>query len=351
MQQPVTGFNSHLRQLIILLVLLALIYLSILELHTFFPGLLGAITLYIISRGTYFQLVYHRKWGPRWTAFFFLIFYFLILAALAYITIALLEKQAAPLFNNPSAMLQKATDAISKAQDKAGVVLISSDTISELERKISVTIPMLVNSSVNLFINLVLLLFLLYYMLVHSKEMENFLQQILPLKKTNINLLASETKILVKASALGIPLISLIQGATATLGYLIFGVKDVALWGFLTGMFAFFPIIGTMAIWVPLVLIMFVSGNTVNATGLFFYSLVVTGNIDYVARITIMKKWGQIHPTVTVLGIIVGLGLFGFIGLIFGPLLVNYIILIFKIYLNEFVTQPIPATQKKLPDS
>jgi predicted PurR-regulated permease PerM len=38
-----------------------------------------------------------------------------------------------------------------------------------------------------------------------------------------------------------------------------------------------------------------------------------------------------------VLGVIVGLGLFGFIGLVFGPLLVSYIIVLFKIYMNEFV--------------
>lgn len=40
---------------------------------------------------------------------------------------------------------------------------------------------------------------------------------------------------------------------------------------------------------------------------------------------------------ITVLGVIVGLGVFGFIGLVFGPLLVNYIIVLFKIYMNEFV--------------
>jgi predicted PurR-regulated permease PerM len=62
----------------------------------------------------------------------------------------------------------------------------------------------------------------------------------------------------------------------------------------------------------------------------------VTGNVDYVARITIMRRIGDVHPVITVLGVLVGLGLFGFIGLIFGPLLVNYIIVLTKIYMNEF---------------
>jgi predicted PurR-regulated permease PerM len=45
---------------------------------------------------------------------------------------------------------------------------------------------------------------------------------------------------------------------------------------------------------------------------------------------------------VTILGVLVGLGLFGFIGLVFGPLLISYIILLFDIYMNEFVDTPKP---------
>jgi predicted PurR-regulated permease PerM len=47
-----------------------------------------------------------------------------------------------------------------------------------------------------------------------------------------------------------------------------------------------------------------------------------------------------VHPVITVLGVLIGLGLFGFIGLIFGPLLVSYIVVLFRIYMNEFTTVP-----------
>jgi predicted PurR-regulated permease PerM len=52
---------------------------------------------------------------------------------------------------------------------------------------------------------------------------------------------------------------------------------------------------------------------------------------------------GNVHPMITVLGVIVGLKLFGFMGLIFGPLLVSYFIILIKIYLNEFAA-PTPST-------
>lgn len=334
-----TGINSQLKQVMILFLLLLMVYLSIKELYVFFPGLLGALTLYILSRNSYFQLIYHRKWKKGRTAGLYLFGYFLLLALLIYITFILLEKKVHPFLNDPAFMLTKAKNAIYDVQQQTGITFISEDTMSDLQRRLSDFLPQLVNDTANLVLNLALLLFVLYYMLVHGKEMETFLSHILPLKKTNIELLAAETKRLVKASALGIPLISVIQGVTATVGYIIFGVNEYVLWGFLTGVFAFFPVVGTMIIWVPLVIFMYASGDTWNATGLLLYSFIITGNIDYLSRITILKRLGHVHPMITVLGVIVGLGLFGFIGLIFGPLLVNYIILLFRIYISEFITE------------
>jgi predicted PurR-regulated permease PerM len=162
-------------------------------------------------------------------------------------------------------------------------------------------------------------------------------ENVIPLEQHSVETLAKETKNLVRANAIGIPLISIIQGIFATIGYWIFGLSEFGLWGFLTGVFAFFPMVGTMLIWLPLVIYQYSQGQTWQATGLLIYSLVVTGNVDYLARITLMKKIGDVHPLVTILGVIVGLGLFGFMGFIFGPLLLSYLILMVRIYTSEFV--------------
>jgi len=60
--------------------------------------------------------------------------------------------------------------------------------------------------------------------------------------------------------------------------------------------------------------------------------------VDYLARLKLMKYMGDVHPLITVLGVIVGLNLFGFMGLIFGPLLISYFLILVKIYINEFDT-------------
>jgi predicted PurR-regulated permease PerM len=330
------NFNERIKQVLLVGLILLLIYLSIREMKVFMPGLLGAVTLYILSRGSYFQLVYSKKWKKGRAALLFMFYYLLLLGVPIFMAITLVSPKLNQVLSDPTALIGNIKQGVLQIQQKAGVSFISEQSLSSSLDKVVAFIPSLLNSTANLIGNLILMLFMLYYMLYHGSEMERTLFRIIPLKDENTSILATETKKMVKANALGIPLISIIQGLTATLGYAIFGVKDFALWGFLTGLFAFFPIVGTMIVWVPLVIYMFAVGDTWNATALTFYSVIVTGNIDYVSRITIMRKMGNVHPVITVLGVIVGLGLFGFIGLIFGPLVVNYIILLFKIYISEF---------------
>jgi predicted PurR-regulated permease PerM len=330
-------FNNRIKQILLLASLILLIWIAIKELFFCMPGLLGAVTLYILSRASYFQLVYKKKWKKGRAAWLFLIYYLLLLGIPIYLAVTLISPKINAVLNDPGSTIDSIKQAVLQVQDKIGIEITSQQALSDSLNKITAFLPSLLNSTANLLTNLIIMLFFLYYMLYHGSEMEKTLFRIIPLKDTNTTMLAAETKKLVKANALSIPLISIIQGMTATLGYFIFGVHEWALWGFLTGVFAFFPVVGTMIVWIPLVIYTYTTGHPGMALGLALYSLIVTGNVDYISRITIMRKLGNVHPVITVLGVLVGLGLFGFIGLIFGPLLVNYIIVLFKIYMNEFV--------------
>ncbi len=341
-------FNNRVKQVLLLFLIILLIYLSLRELALFLPGILGAITLYILSRGNYFQLVYNKKWKKGRAAGFYIIYYLILLGIPVFLAITLISPKINSFLSDPSATIETIKQSVAQVQQKIGITIASEQSLSGSLDKLTAIIPSLLNSTAMLLANLATMLFFLYYMLYYSSEMEKTLFRIIPLKDDNTSMLATETKKIVKANAFGIPLISIIQGLTATLGYFIFGVKEWALWGFLTGVFAFFPIVGTMLVWVPLVVYTYATGNSGSAFGLLLYSVIVTGNIDYVARITIMRKLGDVHPIITVLGVIIGLGLFGFVGLIFGPLLVNYIILLFKIYMNEFIDKDAIKAQSDL---
>ncbi len=330
------SFNDRLRQLLLMALIILLGFILIGELYLFLPGLMGGVTVYIICRESYFRLIYQRKWKKGWTALLFIFISLVIIAIPFYMAVKMISPKINEVINNQDTLITGLKDFSAKFEKSSGFQLLSDENTRSLTQKISALIPKLLNSTASILTNLIMMFFLLYYLLVNGGEVEKYLNKIIPLKPGNIDKLASETKLMIKANALGIPIICIVQGAFAALGYFIFGIKDWGMWGFITGVFAFFPLVGTMIVWVPLVISLYSTGNTWTATGLTIYSIVVTGNVDYITRLGLLKKMGNVHPMITVLGVIAGLGLFGFMGLIFGPLLVSYFIILVKIYLNEF---------------
>ena len=66
-----------------------------------------------------------------------------------------------------------------------------------------------------------------------------------------------------------------------------------------------------------------------------------------VFRFILQKKMANVHPLITILGVILGLQNFGLPGIIFGPLLISYFILLLKIYSEEFKKENNPAFEIK----
>ncbi|QRR00545.1 AI-2E family transporter [Dyadobacter sandarakinus] len=329
-------FNNRVRQVYFLLFVTLIGIIIFLELYIFFPGFLGAVTLYILSRKWYFKLTVGRKWKKGLTALLFILAFVICVAAPVYLSFQLLYNKLNILFKDPQQIEAFAKSVSSQIQQWTGQELVTKDLTGNIQKSLTTFVPRLLNSSATIMGNFFMILFLAFFMFVNGVEMEKTLQEYIPLRQQNIDRLADETNMMVRASAIGIPVISIIQGLCAAVGYWIFGVKDVVLLGFMTGIFAFFPVVGTAVIWLPLVIFLFSSGESGKAIGLAIYSVVVTGNIDYVARITLLKKIGDIHPITTILGLIVGLKLFGFWGFIFGPLLISYFLLLIRIYRSEF---------------
>jgi predicted PurR-regulated permease PerM len=331
-----SDFNNRVRQVLLLVFVLALVLLLVFELYQFFPGFLGAITLYIVARDRYLRLVNEKHWKPSLTALMFMGIFLVCIGIPIYFAIDILSSRVTAAINNQQQVVTGLRSISGQVYRWTGQELFTDLNIQNIQKKAADLIPSFLNSTLMMLANIVMLLFLAYFMFTCSALMEKTIQNFIPLRSKNIHLLAAETKNMIKANAIGIPLISIIQGLFALLGYWIFGVKDYVLWGFMTGLFAFFPVVGTMLIWVPLVVYVYSTGNSFNGTGLLIYSLIITGNVDYLARITLLKKIGNVHPITTVLGVIVGLQLFGFWGFIFGPLLISYSLLLIKIYSNEF---------------
>jgi len=336
-----TSFNNHLRQIILLGIIILIGVLLLKHFYIFLPGVLGAITLYILSRKTYFFLIEKKKWRPGWTAFLYIFGYTIIICLPVYLAVVLLIPKLVELFNNPVQLIVAVKTFSQRIMDATGIELYNGDSLQNATKKIAGSLPSFLTGTANFITNLLLMFFVLYYMLVHGTKMEKFLNDFIPLKESNREILGNETTLMIRANAIGIPLLAIIQGLVGMLGFYIFGINDYGVWGFLTGVASLIPIIGTGLIWVPLTVFLLATNQTWQGIGLGIYSLAILTNVDYVARITVLRKIGDVHPIITIFGVIVGLSMFGFLGLVFGPLLVSYFIVLVKIYRNEFHATPI----------
>ena len=136
----------------------------------------------------------------------------------------------------------------------------------------------------------------------------------------------------VRSTAFGIPLLAIIQGGVAMIGYWIFGAPNILFSGFLTGFASVVPMVGTALIWVPIAIYMALIGNWFQAIGLAIFGALVISQLDNLIRFIIQKKMADIHPLITIFGVVIGLSLFGFMGVIFGPLLLS----LFFLFVNMF---------------
>ncbi len=329
-------FNNRLRQILLLLLIILLALILFKEIYIFVPGFLGALTLYILQRQYFFYLTFKKKWNKALAASIFLLASLILIAIPIYFSIQLISNKVSEILNNTSDIVEKAKIIQAKVQASYGINLFNEQNILEFEKQAKAFIPMVLNNSANILSNFAIMFFLQYFLLVNGREVEKFLNGFIPLKEENVTMLARETKNMIKSNAIGIPILAVIQGIVATTGYWFFKVDDFILWGFLTGVCSIIPVIGTAIIWIPLTAYFFAIDNTGGGIGLLLFSVIILTNIDNVARLTILKKLIDVHPLITIFGVIIGISLFGFWGVIFGPLLISYFIILLKIYSNEF---------------
>jgi predicted PurR-regulated permease PerM len=331
---------AQIKQGILLLLILCAVVLVATQLYPFLPGLLGAVTLYILLREWFFRITVVHNWRPWLAATVFIGGSIVVFVLPFVITALLLAPKIEALLTNPSLVTDFYSKITSRLHDFIPQLAPGSEEIHSFVQRASRKLPSFLGSTLQVLANLLLCFFLLYFMLISGRRMERKLQEFMSLKDENIDEIWVSTRIMVVSSAIGIPVLAIIQAIAATVGYMIFHVEGALLWGVLTGIFSMLPVIGSGMVFVPMVAYLYATGNSGQATGLLIYSLVVIANIDNVMRFTLLRKLGNVHPVITVLGVIVGVPLFGFMGLIFGPLLLSYMLLLIRIYRVEFPGRP-----------
>lgn len=309
------------------------------ELQSFVPALLGAITLYVIMRKWMLRLVQVRKWKPGLAAATLMITSFLVILAPVWLVINLLSSKVNFAISHSSELIKGLEGFIKNIEQTTGIELLNEKNLGAASSFLAQKLPSVLGATFNTITTIAAMYFILYFMLVNARKMERSLYDILPMHENNLNKVGKEVKNMVFSNAIGIPLIALLQGVVGFIGYWILGVKEPLFWFAITCITSMLPVIGAAFAYVPLGIIFFANGEIWRGAVMLIYGFGVIGTVDNVFRFTLQKKIGNIHPLITVFGVIVGISLFGFIGLIFGPLLISLFLLLLRIYAQEFVPE------------
>jgi predicted PurR-regulated permease PerM len=333
--------QNRIRQIIFLLIIGLLGVLLFLELYTFLPALLGAISLYIILRKWNIHLTTKKKrrWKKSMAAFTLMMLSLIVILLPIGLLVNMLQSKVTYAVDHSAELVNAINTVANSLEKRFNIEIVSDENIKKLSGILAQTLPLILSATFNTLGTIFFMYFILYFMLVNSLKMEEALYEYIPLKDENVEKLGKEVHSSVMSNAVGIPLIAILQGVVALIGYLILGVKEPWFWFVVTCITAMLPVVGAALAYVPVAIIFFANDQTGKGIAMLLIGFGLIGTVDNVFRFTLAKKIGNVHPLVTVFGVIIGLKLFGFIGLIFGPLLISLFMLLLKIYSNEFIVK------------
>lgn len=330
--------HKILRQLIILSLIIFLGGLIIKYMLPYISGVLGALTLYVVLRKWMLKLInkgIKRMWAAMLLIFASLVGIFIPLTAAGF----MLSSELSNLADKSEQVTKAFKDQLFQVEKYIEYDISSTIDPKQASGWLTDNMQGFASGTFNVFISLGILLFLLYYMLKSPKQLKESLLEYIPLSNKNLMTLGKEIDSVVRSNAIAIPLVALAQGVIALIGFYIFGVDNPLFWLVIVTIGSMIPFIGTFIGIFPVFVLSLANGEDFQAWGILLYGILVVGMTDNVIRLFVLKQLDSTHPLITLIGVLIGIPLFGFVGLIFGPLIINLFLIIVKIYKQQYGIQ------------
>jgi predicted PurR-regulated permease PerM len=310
----------------------------------FFTSFLAAVMFYVLSRPLMEWLMKRHRWKKTSAALLVIAISFFIILLPLLLVGSMLYRQAIMLASNPATIIEPLKQMNHDIFEKYHVSLISGDSLKNIQGIAGNMVSTILNSGLNFFTTIIMMYFFLYFLLVNINRIEAAIVFYLPFKRSKIKLFGDELVAQTFSNAVGIPLIAVTHGLLAFIAYSIVGLGQSGFWAVITGFASVIPIIGTAIVWVPASIYLLATGHVWQAVFVLAWGAIVIGSSDNVIRFALARKMANVHPIVTVLGVIIGLKYFGIPGLIFGPLIISYFLILLRIYYVEYEK---PNAEKK----
>lgn len=326
-------YNIEERKTIILILTLALGGFLLYGMSGLFSAFLGAVVLYTIFRPVFVWMI-ERKQVKSWIASLVILLASFLIIVLPFSFIFMMIANKA----NDFFMLNQNSFQyyFIQVRDFLGIEFTDAKFIEKAINFIQNVLIGKVSGAINgIFSGLLtvtIMYFVLYFMIVNYQVFERTLLRFMPFNPQDSQTFARELTNSTNANVLGQGFIAIIQGSLVMLGFVLFNFPDAVFWGVISMFLSFMPIIGAPVVFVPAALIALSQGDKFGGYGMLIWGFGLVTNIDNVLRFLIVKKFANTHPLITILGVIIGFPIFGILGLVFGPLLISYFLILVKIY-------------------
>jgi len=192
-------------------------------------------------------------------------------------------------------------------------------------------------TNIMLFIfNFFIMIITIYFLLIDHERLINFILRLSPLPDDQERQLIRKFKKIAGAVLVGNGICGLIQGVLGGLAFWIFDLGSPIIWGGVMLILAFLPIFGIGLVLIPAALIIILKGNIAGGLYMLIFYAFLSFSVEYFLKPKLVSQRIQMHTLLVFLAIIGGLSVFGFLGIIYGPLIITAFLTLSEIYLANY---------------
>jgi predicted PurR-regulated permease PerM len=208
--------------------------------------------------------------------------------------------------------------------------------LSQFSSGLASQIGSVLRNTVLLVINLSIMLVALFFFFHNGEQYYQTVMDLLPFTAEQKQSFARKFNDTFTAVINGVFLIALGQGIMTGIGFAIFRVPFPVFWGFLAAILALLPIGGSALVWIPGGLYLLLTGETVRGVLLVLWGTVLVSLPDNFLKPMLIGRKAKLPTFFLFLGILGGLRIYGFLGILFGPLIVTLLTAFVQIYREEY---------------
>lgn len=328
--------DTDFRKIMSAIFLVILIVLSFLILKSVLISIILGLILAFVFNPVY-DWLYKRIKSKNISAFLIVIvFLALIILPLWFLT-PILIKQAFAVFQATQQIdfvtpLQSILpDFFTTEQFSIEIGSILSSFTTKVANSLLNSLSQLILNFPALALQLFVVFFTFFFVLRDKEEVITYVKTLLPFSKEVERKLFEYSKGITASVIYGQIIIGIIQGLIIGIGFLIFGVPNALVIALIAILAGILPIVGPFLVWVPVVIYLFMAGNNLSAWGVTVFGIVAS-TIDNFLRPIIVSRRTKINSAIILISMIGGLFFLGLVGLILGPLIISYLLVLLEIY-------------------